>query len=86
MSEQLSISDWLPAVTVGISFTALGLLKVYGLTRGIIGGGEKRASERICGSCPTWSKRTNTAVICVFLAIGLSNLSYLAWLVFNQST
>ena len=83
MSEGLSIADWLPAATVGASFTGLGFLKVYGLTSGIIGGGDKRAYERICGTCPSWSKWKNIAAICLFLAIGLGNFSFLAWLLFQ---
>lgn len=78
-------ADWLPALSVGVSFTAVGLLKVYGLSRGIVGGGSQPAADRLCGTCPSWSHRVNVAMTCLFLAIGLVNLTYLAWVMLNQS-
>lgn len=74
-----SIADWLPAATVGLSFTVLGLLKVYGLSRGTVGGIDKCASDRVCGTCPSWTRGVNLGFICFLLAVGLSNLAYLAW-------
>ena len=73
------MADWLPSAAVGSAFTVVGLLKVYGLFRGIVGGGHKPASKRLCGSCPSWSRGVNIAVSLVFLGIGLGNLAYLAW-------
>ena len=35
-----SLADWLPLATVGVTFTTLGLLKVYGFRKGIIARGE----------------------------------------------
>jgi len=61
----------------------MGSLKVYGLFRGIVGGGDKPASQRICGTCPSWSRSLNHAVISLFLAIGLGNLAWLAWIVYS---
>ena len=75
-----ALSDWLPPAWVGLTFTALGTFKIYGFSRGIVGGGGKPTALRLCGSCPSWSRGFNIAVTCLFLAIGLGNLAYLAWL------
>jgi hypothetical protein len=70
-----SLADWLPPLAVGLTFTTLGLLKVYGFRKGIIGGGGKPASCRLLGRCPSWSKQINLLVIALFLAIGIVNLA-----------
>lgn len=59
---------------VGVTFTTLGLLKIYGWKNGIVGGGGKPASCRLLGRCPSWSKRMNIIVIALFLGIGIANL------------
>jgi hypothetical protein len=46
----LPLSEWLPPALVGASFTALGGLKVYGLWRGVVGGGGKPFGQRLCGT------------------------------------
>ena len=73
-----ALADWLPPACVGIAFTTIGALKIYGFSRGIVGGGCKPAAQRLCGSCPSWSRGLNIIVTCFFLAIGLGNLAYLA--------
>ena len=75
----MDFTDWLPPAVVGIPFTAVALLKIYGQFRGIEGGGCKPAGQRLCGSCPDWSRGMNLALILLFLAIGLGNLTWLAW-------
>jgi hypothetical protein len=70
------LSDWLPSTVVGVTFTVLGAFKIHGFLRGIVGGGGKPAAQRLCGSCPSWSRSLNIAVVCLFLAIGLGNLAY----------
>jgi hypothetical protein len=40
---------WVPLL-VGITFTALACLKLYGLARGIVGGAGKPAAQRLCGT------------------------------------
>lgn len=75
----IPISDWLPLVCVGGTFTLLGLLKVYGLSKGIQGGRCKPYGQRLCGTCPSWSREVNIGVTLLFLAIGLGNLAWLAW-------
>jgi len=80
----MTLSGWLPAAAVGASFTTLGLLKVYGLATGRVGGGCKPIAERVCGTCPSWSRSANIAFIALLLAIGLGNLAWLVWLVIGQ--
>ncbi len=79
----IALSDWLPPALAGAVFTTLGLLKVYGLTRGIQGGGCKPAAQRACGSCPSWSRRLNVGMVVLVLVLGLSNLGYFGWLLFG---
>jgi hypothetical protein len=75
------LATWFPAALVGVTFTSLGLIKVYGFSRGIVGGGCKPVSERLCGSCPSWSRSVNIGMVALFLLIGLGNLAYVAWIV-----
>lgn len=70
----MAISDWLPNALVGVTFVSLGLIKIYGWRKGIIGGGGKPVSCRLMGRCPSWSKPVNIGVILLFLAIGIVNL------------
>jgi hypothetical protein len=46
----LPISEWLPQAIIGVSFTALGGLKFYGLWRGVVGGADKPLGQRLCGT------------------------------------
>ena len=46
----LTISDWLPLAAVGVTFTLLGGVKLWGLKRGIVGGGGKPLVQRLCGT------------------------------------
>jgi hypothetical protein len=43
-------SDWFPLTLVGGVFTLLGLVKLFGLRRGIIGGREKPFLQKLCGT------------------------------------
>jgi hypothetical protein len=76
----IALSDWLPLATVGGTFTTVGLLKVYGFRKGIVGGGGKPASCRLLGSCPSWSRRLNISMVVLFLGIGISCLGILLML------
>jgi hypothetical protein len=73
----IAIPDWFPPAVVGGTFTTLGLLKVYGIRKGIVGGGGKPASCRLLGSCPSWGKRLNILFALVPLSIGFSCLGIL---------
>lgn len=46
----LTFTEWFPLVIVGVPFTLLGLFKLYGLRRGIEGGGAKPWTQRLCGA------------------------------------
>jgi hypothetical protein len=46
----IGIQDWLPLVSFGTTFTALGSIKLWGLSRGIVGGGDEPALQRLCGT------------------------------------
>jgi hypothetical protein len=46
----LTFSDWFPLATVGLTFTILGSLKLWGLNRGIVGGAGTPVVQRICGT------------------------------------
>jgi hypothetical protein len=41
---------WFPPLFVGLLFTAMGALKLYGLARGVVGGGDKPFGQRLCGT------------------------------------
>jgi hypothetical protein len=46
----ITIADWLPPATVGLTFTILGSLKLWGLKQGIVGGAGKSVVQRLCGT------------------------------------
>ena len=72
----ISLAEWLPPLSVGLMFTGLGLAKVYGFARGIQGGGCKPTRDRVCGSCPSWSRGINIGFLVLLLMIGLGNLTW----------
>jgi hypothetical protein len=73
----IAFSDWFPNALAGVTFVSLGLVKIYGWRKGIIGGGGKPVSCRLMGRCPSWSKPVNIGAIILFLAIGIVNLTIL---------
>jgi hypothetical protein len=68
---------------IGSIFTAVGLLKTYGLCRGIVGGRDKPFAQYASGMCPTWMGNTWRGRLLrygmprLFLSIGLWNLGRL---------
>lgn len=46
----ISITDWFPPALVGLMMTAVAILKLYGLSRGIEGGAGKPTMQRLCGT------------------------------------
>jgi hypothetical protein len=83
----IPLDDWLPLLLVGSTFTFFGVAKIYGLARGVEGGSEKPFREKLCGACPSWkSPVLRIGFPLFFLAIGLANLSRLAWLVYSASS
>jgi hypothetical protein len=78
------LSDRLPPAAVGVTFTLLGSLKLWGLTRGIVGGADKPAVQRLCGTCPTWESRSlRLGFPLLLLGLGLFNLGWLGWVLFS---
>jgi hypothetical protein len=45
-----TIADWLPQAMVGLTFTTLGCIKLWGLKRGIAGGSDRPFVKRLCGT------------------------------------
>ena len=45
-----AFSDWFPLAAVGATFTFLGGIKLWGLSRGIVGGADKPTVQRLCGT------------------------------------
>jgi hypothetical protein len=46
----ITFADWLPPLTVGLTFTIMGCLKLWGLNRGVVGGADKPFAQRLCGN------------------------------------
>jgi hypothetical protein len=42
--------DWLAPAVIGLTFTSVGSLKLYGLSRDIVGGADKPFATRLCGT------------------------------------
>ena len=71
-----AFTDWFPPALVGITFTSFAAVKLYGMSRGVVGGGGKPWRQRCLGSCPTWSRQANVGFVILFLIIGLANLAW----------
>jgi hypothetical protein len=80
----IAASDWIPLAMAGGIFTTLGIAKVYGFRKGIVGGGGKPIACRLQGLCPSWSKPFNIIAIVVLLVIGLGCLGGLLLLVLKS--
>ena len=46
----ISFADWFIPALIGVQFTLLGLVKLYGLSRGIVGGADKPFVTKLCGT------------------------------------
>jgi hypothetical protein len=46
----ISLADWLPLSLVGTTFTLVGLLKLFGLWQGVVGGVDKPFVTKLCGT------------------------------------
>jgi hypothetical protein len=73
----ITFPEWLPPSAIGATFTTIGLLKVYGLCKGVVGGGGKPISCRLLGRCPTWSRPLHIVFVLFFLGVGVVNLAIL---------
>ena len=45
-----TLLDWVVLGSVVTSFTSLGCLKLVGLWRGVVGGGDKPFIQKLCGT------------------------------------
>lgn len=43
-------SHWFIPAVIGLTFTAMGAMKLYGLSRGIVGGADKPFAKQLCGT------------------------------------
>ena len=46
----ISFTDWFIPVLIGVTFTLIGSLKLYGLSKGIVGGADKPFITKLCGT------------------------------------
>lgn len=46
----ISAIDWLIPALIGLTFTLLGFLKLYGLSKRIVGGADKPLVTQLCGT------------------------------------
>jgi hypothetical protein len=46
----ITFQDWFPQAVVGTTMTTMGSIKLWGLSRGIVGGADKSALQRMCGT------------------------------------
>ena len=76
--------EWIPPASVGVAFTTIGLLKVYGFSKGVVGGGGKPISCRLLGRCPSWSKPLHLVFVLFFLGVGVANLAILLTLLLKS--
>jgi hypothetical protein len=45
-----SFVDWFVPSVIGVTFTTLGALKLVGVCRGVVGGGDQPFIKRLCGT------------------------------------
>ena len=46
----ISLADWFPLAMVGLMFTLLGGIKLWGLKQDIVGGAGNPVVQRLCGT------------------------------------
>jgi hypothetical protein len=49
-AAMISFTDWFVPALIGATFTLLGFLKLYGLSRGVVGGADKPFVTKLCGT------------------------------------
>jgi hypothetical protein len=45
-----AFTDWFIPAVLGVTFTLLGALKLYGLCTGVVGGPDKPFGAQLCGT------------------------------------
>jgi hypothetical protein len=46
----ISMIAWFIPALIGVQFTVLGSLKLYGLWKGVVGGADKPLVTKLCGT------------------------------------
>ena len=49
-TAMISFVGWFIPALLGVQFTLLGSLKLYGLSRGVVGGADKPFVTKLCGT------------------------------------
>jgi hypothetical protein len=49
-AAMISFTDWLITALIGVTFTLIGSLKLYGLSKGVVGGADKPFVTQLCGT------------------------------------
>jgi len=49
-TAMISFADWWVPALIGATFTLLGSLKLYGLSKGVVGGADKPFVTQLCGT------------------------------------
>lgn len=44
------LADWFVPAFIGLTFTLVGTLKLYGLSKGVVGGADKPFVTQLCGT------------------------------------
>jgi hypothetical protein len=67
--------DWFGPSLAALVFLTLGVLKLVGLRRGLVGGRDKPLLQYVCGTCPAWRGGPAWVTLpLVLLAVGIVNL------------
>jgi hypothetical protein len=46
----IAFADWFVPTLIGLTFTLIGALKLYGLSTGVVGGADKPFVMQLCGT------------------------------------
>ena len=46
----ISLPNWVVPGLIGVTFTLLGSMKLYGLSKGVVGGADKPFVTQLCGT------------------------------------
>jgi hypothetical protein len=49
-TTMITFTDWLAPAVVGTTFTLIGSLKLYGMSKGVVGGADKPFVTKLCGT------------------------------------
>jgi hypothetical protein len=46
----ISFADWFVPTIVGVTFTLIGFVKLYGVSKGLVGGANQPFVSKVCGT------------------------------------